>query len=98
MRITPSAAKKRIIEVAQDSSKVIFTRHSKLRSGQRGMTRKQVINCLIHGRFTEDPCWDQIHGGYKFTMQTIDSGDKVNVAAALYKKDNGDYIVVITVF
>jgi len=98
MRITPDAARKRIVEVARNSSNVIFTKHANERSEQRRITRKQVINCLIHGRFTEAPCWDQIHGGYKFTMQTIDSGESVSVAAALYKKDNGDYVVVITVF
>jgi len=98
MRITPAAAKKRIAEVAQNSAKVIFTRHASERSGQRSITRKQAINCLTRGRFTEAPYWDQIHGGYKFTMQTVDSGERVSVAAALYKKDNGDYVVVITVF
>ena len=98
MRITPAAAKKRIAEAAKDSAKVIFTRHANERSDQRCITRKQVIHCLIHGRFTEAPCWDQIHGGYKFTMQTVDSGERVNVAAALYKNDKGDYVVVITVF
>lgn len=98
IRITPAAAKKRIVEVAQDSAKVIFTKHASQRSGQRSITRKQVINCLIHGHFTEAPYWDQIHGGYKFTIQTIDSGQRVSVAAALYKDDSGDYVVVITVF
>jgi len=98
MRITPAAARKRIAEAAQDSAKVIFTRHAHERSGQRNITRRQVINCLNHGRFIENPYWDQIHGGYKFTMQTVDAGERVSVAAALYKKDNGDYVVVITVF
>lgn len=98
MRITPAVAKKRIVEVAQDSAKVIFTKHASQRSGQRSITRKQVMNCLTHGRFTEAPYWDQIHGAYKFTMQTVDSGERVSVAAALYKNDNGDYVVVITVF
>jgi len=98
MRITSAVAKKRIAEAALDSAKVIFTRHANERRGQRSITRKQVINCLTHGQFTEAPCWDQIHGGYKFTMQTVDSGERVSVAAALYKNDNGDYVVVITVF
>ncbi len=98
MRITPANAKKRIAEVAKDSAKVIFTRHANERSSQRSITRKQVINCLTHGCFTEDPYWDQMNGGYKFTMQTVDSGERVSVAAALYKNDNGDYVVVITVF
>lgn len=98
MRITSAAAKKRIVECAKDSSKVVFTRHGLDRSGSRRITRKQVINCLLHGAFTEDPCWDQVHGGFKFTMQTIDSGDQVNVAAALHRNDNGDYVVVVTVF
>ncbi len=54
--------------------------------------------CLRVGFFSEPPCWDQIHGNYKFTMRTVVAGDQINVAAALDKDEKGDYIIVVTVF
>jgi len=98
MRITPAVAKKRIAELAKDSSRVVYSDHGKMRRGKRNITRKQVINCLRHGFFTEQPYFNVIHGGYKFTMQTKDAGVLINVAAALHRADNGDYVVVVTTF
>jgi len=98
MRLSAAKAREMIKSLANDSSKIVWTGHGKIRKGQRSITRKQVINCLLHGAFIEQPCYDVIHGGFKFTMQTRDSGDLINVAAALHKNDNGDYVVVITVF
>jgi len=100
MRISDSEARKRIKAVAQDSGKVSIPSwsHAGKRQKSRGITRRQILKCLQAGRFTEPPCWDQIHGNFKFTMQTVVAGDKIHVAAALDKDENGDYIIVVTVF
>lgn len=98
MNLSPTMAKKRIAIAMQDSSNLVIVSHSKARMKQRGITRRQIINCLVHGIFTEEPCYDVMHGGYHFTMRTVDAGDIVNVAGALHKRGSNDYVVVITVY
>jgi len=98
MRISSTDAKKRIVEVAKDSSRVRLSHHARERCQQRDITMLQIRRCLMLGSFTELPHWDQIHGSYKFTMRLMDSGESISVAAALNKNDKGDYILVVTTF
>jgi len=98
MRLGTTNARIRIAEVVKTSGKVFFSRHARERGRQRNVTRRQVLRCLVHGAFIEEPRWDNQHNNYQFTMRTVDAGDVINVVGALQKNDAGDYVVVITVF
>ncbi|MBU0499690.1 MAG: DUF4258 domain-containing protein [Gammaproteobacteria bacterium] len=80
-----------------DQSRVVLVGHCKQRMRERGIFMQDILRCLRHGSFIEGPCRD-VKGNWKFTKRSVTSGSLVNVAAALDCDDQGNYIVVITVF
>ncbi len=62
---------------------------------ERMITRKQVICCLQHGRFVEDP-YRSMRGNWEMSLAVLSAGDPLKVVCALDNGDTGNYIIVIT--
>jgi hypothetical protein len=88
--------KRKIAEVAADSSRVIVLPHAKRRMRSRHILLTQVLQCLRHGNVVE-PAHQDIKGCWKCTLEILSSGDLVRVAAALDRDESGEMILVITV-
>lgn len=88
--------KRKIAQIAADSSKVVVTPHAKKRMRTRRILLTQVLYCLRRGNVIE-PAHQDINGCWKCTLETHVSGDVVKVAAAIDRDANGELVVVITV-
>ena len=88
--------RRRIAQVAKDSSKVFITPHATARMERRKVTRKQVNQVLMKGRVVEHAHLN-IHGNWQCSLEEIIAGDRIKVAAALEQNPDGDLIIVITV-
>lgn len=95
--ITPMRAMKLLKEIANDSSRVIFTKHAEKRMYSRKITRIQVLKCLTHGRIVKGPA-PSIKGNMEMKMEVMSAGELIAVVAALEKDDSGNFVVVVTVF
>lgn len=94
-RMTDSAAKRLLAQIAEKSSNVIFTDHAVKQMKKRKITRPQVINCLKKGQIVESPFLDH-HGMWKVTIERYASGENVGCAVAI---DNSRHkSIVITAF
>jgi hypothetical protein len=49
VNLLPLAAQALIRETVRSSSRVFLTRHAMERMRERGITRRQVFDCLAHG-------------------------------------------------
>jgi len=88
--------KRRISQIAADSSRVVITAHAKKRMRERRILMTQVLHCLRKGNVVE-PAHQDAAGCWKCTLESLVSGDVVRVAAALGRDADGELIVVITV-
>ena len=86
-----------ISETAKDSGRVFYTPHAKQRMRERKITLTQVLDCLRCGTVSE-PAHTNLQGNYQCTLTRRNAGDLVRVAAALERDEDGDWVVVITVF
>jgi hypothetical protein len=80
-----------------DDSKVFICQHARERMKERNITRPQVLSCLERGKIIESPCRDP-RGDWRCTIEHYTSGNVVTVAVAIKYNDNGERIVVVTVF
>lgn len=81
-------------EIAEDSARVIFTKHANQRMRQRKVSPVQVIACLQRGTISESVALD-MHGNWKLTVSHRVAGKDLNVAVAI---DVPSRAIVITVF
>jgi len=95
--ITPARAQKLVKEIAEGSSRVIFTYHAEKRMCERKITRTQVLRCLTHGNIVEGPA-PSIKGNMEMKLEIMSAGEIVAVVAALEKDESGNFAVIITVF
>lgn len=84
-------------EIAVDSARVFITTHAEKRMKERKITRAQVERCLLNGNITEGPARGT-QGNWEMRVEVYSAGEPVTVVAALDYDDDGNYIVVITVF
>ncbi|GMR17672.1 MAG: hypothetical protein BMS9Abin33_0065 [Gammaproteobacteria bacterium] len=96
MELSASKAKKFLLEITENSSRVFFTRHAEKRMKQRKITRPQIIRCLQSGAITEGPARG-ISGNWEMRMEVLSVGDPVTVVAALDNDEQGNFVIVITV-
>lgn len=95
-RMNDQSLKRKIAELAQDSSKVILTLHAKQRMRKRKVLLTQVLQVLQNGRVVEHAHQD-IHGHWRCTLERLVSGDLIKVVAALGENELREKVVVITV-
>jgi len=89
-----ASALKLLRDIAQDSGRVIFTQHARLRMRQRKVTPVQVLACLQNGIMGEPVALD-VHGNWKLTVSRRVAGKDLNVAVAI---DVPNRAIIITVF
>lgn len=94
-RLSDPAAKRLLHQVADDTSRVIFTDHAKAQMRKRKITPVQVINCLKKGRISESPVLDH-HGNWKLTIERYACGEQIGCAVAIDM--SGPKAIVITAF
>ena len=88
--------RRKIAEVAGDSSKVFPSPHAKRRMKQRGILRTQLLSVLRAGRVIESAHMN-IYGNWQCTLEGIVAGDRIKAAVALERHPSGDLVIVITV-
>jgi len=86
-----------IREIAEDTARVMFSRHAKDRMKERGFTSRQVYACLRRGVIYE-PVHQDVRGDHKCTLRHLCAGDDVRVAVALKRNSRSEWIAVLTVF
>jgi hypothetical protein len=91
-----ASLKRKIAEIAADSSRVVLMPHAKRRMRQRRVLITQVLHVLRRGHVVE-PAHLDINGCWKCTLECLVSGDRIKVAAAVDKNEHGELVVVITV-
>lgn len=94
LRMNDATALKLLREIAQDSARIIFTRHAVQRMRQRKISPVQVMTCLQRG-FVSEPVALDLHGNWKLTVSHRVAGKDFDVAVAI---DVPSRAIVITVF
>ncbi len=86
----------RAVRALVSQSKIGWTDHAEDRMAERGFSKGQVKKCLQNGYFSESPTIPNRPGAiqYKFTMQAVDEGSRIAVAASLIPDKK---VVVITI-
>ncbi|MBN3756807.1 DUF4258 domain-containing protein [Paraburkholderia sp. Tr-20389] len=97
LKLNDANLQRLIREAAADTARVFFCKHAKQRMKQRRITPTQIYDCLRRGAVSE-PAHMNLHGSWQCTLVWRHAGDDVSVAAALERDDEGDWIVVVTVF
>lgn len=96
LQLTDAGFLKKLRAIAQESHRVVITKHAKLRMRQRRINDRQVFECLRKGRIAE-AAHLTIHGDWKATLEHQYAGDVVRVAVAIERQEDGDLAVVVTV-
>ena len=94
LRMNDATALRVLREIAEDSARVIFTKHASQRMRQRKVSPVQVIACLQRGIIREPVALD-LHGNWKLTVSHRVAGKDLDVAVAI---DVPNRAIVITVF
>ncbi|MFO1255825.1 MAG: DUF4258 domain-containing protein [Sphingomonadaceae bacterium] len=63
MRMNDASALKLLREIAEDSGRVIFTRHALQRMRQRKVSTAQVLTCLRRGILSSQSRWIRTETG-----------------------------------
>jgi hypothetical protein len=96
-RLNDQSLRRLIADTAKDASRVSTTPHADTRMIQRHITLAQVLDCLRNGLVSE-PAHTNIRGNWQCTLTRRNAGEKVSVAAAIERAEDGDWIIVVTVF
>jgi len=96
LAMNDASLKRKIAEIASDSSRVVVTKHAKKRMRERHVLLTQVLHCLLRGNVVQ-PAHQDITGCWKCTLEVLASGDLIRVVAAVDKNEEGELVVVITV-
>lgn len=84
-------------DCARDESKLFISQHARERMQERHITRKQVLACMEKGRISEGPYRD-IKGDWKCNVEHYTAGNVITAAVAIKYNENGERIVIVTVF
>jgi hypothetical protein len=94
--MTDQILRRRIVQVVGDSSRVLFTRHARMRMRTRKVLPTQVLHALRFG-YVVEPAHRNIRGNWQCTLESHVAGEQVRVAAALLADSEGEWVVIITV-
>lgn len=97
MNLTPAKALQLLKEISAHSERVFFSDHVLERMQERGITIIQVLRCLSHGVFVEEP-HRNVKGNWQMTVKCLTAGRIVTTAVALDNDENGNYSIIITVY
>ena len=94
--MTDGLLRRRIAKVVGDSSRVLFTRHARMRMRTRRVLPTQVLHALRLG-YVVEPAHRNIRGNWQCTLEARVAGDQVRVVAALMTDSEGEWVVIVTV-
>lgn len=86
-----------IRETAANTACVLITAHAKRRMRERKITPTQIYDCLRRGNVSE-PAHVTAKGDWQCTLTRRHAGDEIAVVTVLARDENGDWVVVVTVF
>lgn len=84
-------------ECRLNDSKIFISAHARERMTERGITFKQILTCIEKGVISESPYRD-VKGDWRCNVEHYTSGNVVTVAIAFKYNNNGERIVVVTVY
>lgn len=96
LALSGDRAKKIVAKLAEDSSKVFFSKHAEEMLAKRKITRTQVLKCLRCGYISEGPFMND-NDNWQMTFETVSAGDPITAVAALEKNGKGEFILVIII-
>lgn len=85
-----------IRRLAQDSSRVFFLDHARLRMLERGVNDMAVLTCLREGQIQRPPTFDKKTGDLRARMEHFGAARNLSVVVALDVHDPD--LLVVTVF
>ncbi|MDQ7015577.1 MAG: DUF4258 domain-containing protein [Gammaproteobacteria bacterium] len=98
LNLTERKALEIVRDIAEhNTARVATTNHAKQRMRERGITRLDILRCLMHGKIIEGP-YRSARGNWEFKMCSLESGERVQVVAALENDGNGNLVIIITTF
>jgi hypothetical protein len=93
LRMSAPRALRLIRAAAEDTDRVAFHPHAKLRMRERRVSASQVYACLRKGVIVEGPALDA-KGCWRCTMTRLAAGERVKVVVAIIPVD---LLLVVTV-
>jgi hypothetical protein len=84
-------------EAAQGKKRLLFSSHAEIRMRQRKIGRRQVLETLAHGNISELLHQD-IRGDWRCNVSWQHAGLRVTVGAVFKLTENGEWVVIATVF
>lgn len=97
IKMNDNEAREILRRCAANDSKIFICQHARDRMEERNITRTQILSCLERGTIDESPYRDP-RGDWRCSIKHYISGNVVTAAVAIKYKNNGEYIVVVTVF
>ena len=94
---TEQQAKQWLKEAAQGKRRLLFSSHAELRMRQRKIGRRQVLETLGHGTISE-PLHHDIHGDWCCNISWQHAGLRITVGAVFKLHENGEWVIIATVF
>lgn len=85
-----------IIKELVSRGSIYWSKHSKERMEQRGITMPQILNCLSKGRVVEEPFLSHINGGgYETAVEKGTAGEWLRVVVCIKLSEK---LLIVTVY
>ena len=98
LQLTSRKALEIIRDIANNATHcVVPTAHATKRMKERKIFRRDLLQCLRHGKIIEGPA-RAANGNWEFKMCSLEAGERINIAAALDYDRRGNYIIIITTY
>lgn len=93
-----SIARNVIKACSEDSARVRVTEHAFQKMKERGITLKQVLNCLKSGNISEGPYQEAGKETWKCNVDGISAGQFIRVVVAIDMRVTPEQSIVVTAF
>jgi hypothetical protein len=84
-------------EAARGERRLLFSPHAEQRMRERKIGRRQVLETLGHGAISE-PLHQDVHGDWRCNVSWQHAGLRVTVGAVFKLRENGEWVIIATVF
>lgn len=84
-------------EAAEGARRLLFTKHAEDRMRQRQIGRRQVLQVLRTGTFSE-PLHQDVTGDWRCSVTGFHAGMHLTVGVVLKQKEGGAWVIVATAF
>lgn len=97
MCLTEIEARRKLKELAKNTSKIKLSAHVRQRMRERHISLKQIICCFEHGDITEGPYPDS-RGDSKLNVTVRTAGENITTTVVIKCCEDGDFSIVVTTF